>query len=101
MADYFTSLVLTTLMGGMLRLLMLRSDYRQYPTYPHGYVSHLSLGFIAPPWGSGLACPPGGRIRRRDLPLLAAQQFRDIRNIERRPSPAWMPTSWCPGARSS
>lgn len=84
MADYFTSMVLTTLMGGMLRLLLLRSDYRQYPTYPHGYVSHLSLGFIAAALGA-VALP--ALLEEEFVAVtflsLAAQQFRDIRNIER------------------
>ena len=26
---------------------MMKSDYRQYPTYPRGYLSHFTLGFIA------------------------------------------------------
>ncbi len=84
MTDYFTSMVVTTLLGGILRLLMLRSDYRQYPTYPHGYVSHLSLGFIAAALGA-VALP--ALLEEEFVAVtflsLAAQQFRDIRNIER------------------
>lgn len=84
MTDYFTSMVVTTLLGGVLRMLMLRSDYRQYPTYPHGYVSHLSLGFIAAALGA-VALP--ALLEEEFVAVtflsLAAQQFRDIRNIER------------------
>mgnify|MGYP001270461575 CR=1 FL=1 len=47
MRPYFFGIVLTASLGGILRLLILRSDYRQYPTYPHGYISHLSMGFVA------------------------------------------------------
>ena len=36
-----------TLAGSIARLIMLRSDYRQYPSFPHGYVIHMSLGVIA------------------------------------------------------
>jgi len=71
-------------LGGGLRLLMLRSDYRQYPTYPHGYISHLSLGFIAASLGA-VALP--ALLEEEFVAVtflaLAAQQFRDIRNIER------------------
>ena len=34
-------------MGFFDRLYLLCSDYRSYPSYPHGYVIHLSLGAIA------------------------------------------------------
>lgn len=84
MSTYFSSIVLTTLLGGAIRLLMLRSDYRQYPTYPHGYISHLSLGFIAASLGA-VALP--ALLEEEFVAVtflaLAAQQFRDIRNIER------------------
>lgn len=84
MSNYFTSIVLTAFAGGALRMLMLRSDYRQYPTYPHGYVSHLSLGFIAAALGA-VALP--ALLEEEFVAVtflaLAAQQFRDIRNIER------------------
>ncbi|HHW74729.1 MAG TPA: hypothetical protein GX744_05680, partial [Firmicutes bacterium] len=66
------------------RCLMLRSDYRQYPAYPHGYVTHLSLGLIAALLGA-LAIPA---LLEREFTAvtflsLAATQFRDIREIER------------------
>ena len=33
--------------GIVCRIITLRTDYRQYPTYPHGKVIHVSLGVIA------------------------------------------------------
>jgi len=70
--------------GFAARCLMLRSDYRQYPAYPHGYVTHLSLGLIASLLGA-LAVPA---LLEREFTAvtflsLAATQFRDIREIER------------------
>lgn len=70
--------------GFTARWIMLRIDYRHYPTYPHGYITHLSLGFIAAALG-GVAVPA---IAEPDFVavtflVLAAQQFREIRNIER------------------
>ena len=38
--------------GVSSRLLMLRTDYRQYPTYPHGRIIHISLGVIAAALGA-------------------------------------------------
>ena len=36
------------------RLLMLRTDYRQYPTYPHGRIIHISLGcYCGGAWSGG------------------------------------------------
>jgi len=63
---------------------MLRSDYRHYPTYPHGQLIHLALGFIAASLGA-VAVPA---IMKPDYTavtflVLAAQQFRDVRNMER------------------
>ncbi len=84
MKTYFLSIVLTASLGGILRLLILRSDYRQYPTYPHGYISHLSLGFIAAALGA-VALP--ALLEEEFVAVtflaMAAQQFREIRNIER------------------
>ena len=86
MADYFSSIVLAAILGGALRFLLLRSDYRQYPTYPHGYVSHLALGFIAAALGA-VALP--ALLEQEYVAVtflsLAAQQFRDIRSMERKP----------------
>ena len=63
---------------------MLRSDYRQYPTYPHGMVIHLSLGVIAAFLGA--AAVPAlleKEFTAVTFLALAAQQFREVRSIER------------------
>lgn len=84
MRPYFFGIVLTASLGGILRLLILRSDYRQYPTYPHGYISHLSMGFIAAALGA-VAWPALLEAEYVAVTFLAmaAQQFREIRNLER------------------
>jgi len=84
MKDYWAVIVLGTLMGTLARLLFLRVDYRQYPSYPHGYMTHLMLGFIASALGA-VAIPA---LVEKDFAAvtflaLAAQQFRDIRGMER------------------
>lgn len=70
--------------GIVSRIYMLRTDYRQYPTYPHGKLIHLSLAIIAA--GLGAILVPA--LLNKDYTAvtfltLAAQQFRDVRNMER------------------
>lgn len=76
--------VLGIIAGTIARLIMLRTDYRQYPTYPHGRIIHVALGFIAA--FIGAAAVPS--VLSQDWSAvtflgLAAQQFRDVRNMER------------------
>lgn len=47
MNAYAESIILGIMAGFLARLFMLRTDYRNYPSYPHGYIIHLSLGAIA------------------------------------------------------
>lgn len=85
MESYMLATVFGVAAGITGRYLMLRSDYRQYPSYPHGIVTHLSLGFIAAVLGA-VAIP--ALIEREYTAVtflaLAATQFRDIREIERK-----------------
>lgn len=70
--------------GIVCRLLMLRTDYRQYPTYPHGKIIHISLGVIAA--GLGAIVVPAlvnKEYTAVTFLALAAQQFRDVRKMER------------------
>jgi len=63
---------------------MLRSDYRHFPGYPHGFVTHISLGAIAAAIGA-VAIPAlvEKEFTAVTFLVLAAQQFREIRNMER------------------
>lgn len=72
------------LLGFMFRLFLLRMDYRQYPSYPHGYITHLAFGFIAAILGA-VAVPAlmAKEYTAVTFLTLAAQQFREIRNMER------------------
>lgn len=81
---YTIGILMGVLFGMLSRLLMLRTDYRQYPTHPHGKIIHLSLGIIAAGLGS-VAVPA---LIKKDYTAItfltvAAQQFRDVRNMER------------------
>ena len=78
------NILASILTGTFARLIMLRSDYRQYPSYPHGYIIHLSMGVIAS--FIGAVALPALLARRYDAATflaIAAQQFRDIRSMER------------------
>lgn len=70
--------------GIVARVLMMRTDYRQYPTYPHGKIIHLSLGVIAAALGA-VAIPAllDKNYTAVTFLSLAAQQFREVRNMER------------------
>lgn len=59
-------------------------DYRQYPSYPQGYLTHLFLGFIAAAIGA-VALPAlfSRHYEAVTFLVLAATQFRDIRSMER------------------
>lgn len=81
---YGSAIGLGLLLGALARVAMLRSDYRQYPTYPHSYVSHLFLGFIAALAGA-VAVPAlmDQEWTAVTFFLVVSQQFREIRSMER------------------
>jgi uncharacterized protein len=81
---YSYGIIVGVVFGIIARLALLRTDYRQYPTYPHGRIIHLSLGVIA----AGLGAVAVPSLFEKDYTAitflaLAAQQFRDVRNMER------------------
>lgn len=84
MKKYGIMIVVSVVLGLIARFSTLRVDYRQYPSFPHGYVTHLTLGFIASGIGA-IALPAllDAEYAAITFLALAAQQFRDIRNIER------------------
>ncbi|TJY44607.1 hypothetical protein E5161_02995 [Cohnella pontilimi] len=79
-----TGVLLGTLFGLGARLILMRSDYRQYPAYPHGRIVHIALGLIAAALGS-VAVPSLYHKNYTAITFLslAAQQFREVRNMER------------------
>lgn len=82
---HLTQMIVTGLvMGISCRMSMMRTDYRQYPTYPHGKIIHMALGVIASALGA-VAVPALLQQNFTAITFLtvAAQQFRDVRNMER------------------
>ncbi len=85
MFDVYGGLFLTSfLIGSISRALMLRIDYRQFPSYPHSYIIHLTMAMIASVLGS-LIIPVliEGEYIAITFLTLAAQHFREVRNLER------------------
>lgn len=84
MDEYLLPVIVGTGMGFIGRMAFLRTDFRQYPTYPTGRNIHLSFGFIAAFIGA-VAIPA---VIESDWTAvtflgLAATQFREIRSMER------------------
>lgn len=84
MESYLPAVVVGIIFGFISRLTLLRTDYRQYPTYPQGRIIHLSFGFIASFIGA-VVIPA---VLESDWTAvtffgLAATQFREVRKMER------------------
>ncbi|SER13662.1 hypothetical protein SAMN04487944_101357 [Gracilibacillus ureilyticus] len=84
MNEYTFPILFGVVIGTIARIIMLKTDYRQYPTYLHGKIIHLALGFIAAGLGS-VAVPA---IMEKEFTAItfltiAASQFREVRNMER------------------
>lgn len=81
-----TLILITTaiIMGTLTRVITLKLDYRQYPSYPNGYFTHFVLGFIAAAIG-GVAMPAlkSKNFIAMTFLTIAIQQFRDVRRAER------------------
>jgi uncharacterized membrane protein YbaN (DUF454 family) len=84
MGEYTWVVMMGVSFGFLTRLVLLKRDYRQYPTYPHGTIIHLALGFIAAGLGA-IAVPALSNSEYAAITFLAlaAQQFREVRNMER------------------
>lgn len=85
------------IMGTAARVLLIKADYRQYPTYPQAYLSHFVLGMIAA--GLGAVAIPA-LLEKEYVAItfltIAAQQFRDVRNMERQSLDNIEPTELVP-----
>jgi uncharacterized protein len=78
-------LILTAIIIGTLaRVLTIKEDYRQYPSYPNGYLTHFITGFVAAALGA-VAIPAlmAKNFVAVTFLTLAIQQFRDVRKTER------------------
>jgi uncharacterized protein len=84
MNEYTLPILFGVVIGTLSRIYMLRTDYRQYPTYLHGKIIHIALGFIAA--GLGTVAVPAileEEFTAITFLTIAASQFREVRNMER------------------
>ncbi|HBG08774.1 MAG: YIEGIA family protein [Limnochordia bacterium] len=82
--SHIVTLLTGTSAGFLARLYMLRRDYRQYPSYPQGWAVHLFVGFI----GAAIGAVIVPAVIEKEYAavsflILAASQFREVRNVER------------------
>ncbi|UOQ85892.1 YIEGIA family protein [Gracilibacillus salinarum] len=84
MNQFIYPILFGVIVGTIARMVMLKTDYRQYPTYLHGKIIHLALGFIAANLGA-VAVPAILEKEYTAVTFLtiAASQFREVRNMER------------------
>lgn len=77
-------IVTSIIVGTVARILTIKEDFRQYPSYPNGYLIHLVTGFVAASLGA-FAIP--ALMTKNFVAVtfltLAIQQFRDVRKSER------------------
>lgn len=81
--SYIISIVISTLLGTLARVATLIVDYRQYPSYPNGYLTHIVTGFVASALGA-VAIPA---LLDKDFAAftflaIAIENFRETRRIE-------------------
>ncbi|MCM3730341.1 YIEGIA family protein [Fictibacillus nanhaiensis] len=77
-------IITAILIGTFARIITLKEDFRQYPSYPNGYLIHLITGFVSASLGS-VALP--ALLSKNFIAVtflsLAIQQFRDVRKMEK------------------
>ncbi|KJS11876.1 MAG: YIEGIA protein [Peptococcaceae bacterium BRH_c8a] len=82
--QYIVMIVTAVVVGTLARALTIKEDFRQYPSYPNGYLIHLLTGFVAAALGA-VAIP--ALMTKNFVAVtflaLAIQQFRDVRKMER------------------
>lgn len=82
--DNITLILTAMMMGTLARILVLKEDYRQYPSYPNGYMIHILIGFIASTLGAVFVpALMTSNWTAVTFLSLAIQQFRDVRKTEK------------------
>lgn len=82
--DNLTLILTAMIMGTLARIVVLKEDYRQYPSYPNGYMIHILIGFIASTLGAVFVpALMTSNWTAVTFLSLAIQQFRDVRKTEK------------------
>lgn len=82
--DQMSFILISVIMGTIARIMLLKEDYRQYPSYPNGYLIHIIIGFVASALGA-VAIPAllSKNFTAVTFLTVALQQFRDVRKMEK------------------
>lgn len=82
--QHIIMIITSVIVGTLARAFTIKEDYHQYPSYPNGYLNHLISGFISAAVGA-VAIPALMTKNFIAVTFLtaAAQQFRDVRRLER------------------
>jgi uncharacterized membrane protein YeaQ/YmgE (transglycosylase-associated protein family) len=82
--EHLALIITAAIVGTLARLLTIKQDYRQYPSFPNGYLIHLVTGAVAATLGAFIipAVMTKNFVAVTFLSL-AIQQFRDVRRGER------------------
>ena len=72
------------IIGTLARILTIKEDFRQYPSYPNGFFIQIITGFVAAALGA-VAIPAllSKNFVAVTFLTLALQQFRDVRKMEK------------------
>lgn len=82
--EYLTMIVTGFLVGTLARAATIKEDTRQYPSYPNGYLINLVTGGVAAVIGAVfLPALLTKNFIGVSFLVLAVQQFRDVRKMER------------------
>ncbi|MBD1379984.1 YIEGIA domain-containing protein [Metabacillus arenae] len=77
-------IITAIIIGTFARIVTLKEDFRQYPSYPNGYLIHLITGFVAASLGAvALPALMSKNFVAVTFLTLAIQQFRDVRKMEK------------------
>lgn len=83
-AEHIIMIITSITIGTIARVVTVKEDFRQYPSYPNGYLTNLVTGFTASALGA-VAIP--ALMTKNFIAVtfltLAIQQFRDVRKAER------------------
>ncbi|GIN40498.1 YIEGIA protein [Bacillus obstructivus] len=82
--EHIIMIVTAIIVGTLARIFSLKEDFRQYPSYPNGYLIHIVTGFISAALGA-VAIP--ALLTKNFVAVtflaIAIQQFRDVRKAEK------------------
>lgn len=80
---YIYLIVFSTITGTAARIATIREDYRQYPTYPNGYLNQAVFGFVASTLGAVLVpALVTSNFTAVTFLTLALTQFQNVRKME-------------------